>query len=138
MSAELQKSSGAAVRPVDYLAFVQAENPLKLLPPEVRPAVVKLWVCNHHLFPTALALAASVSVALAETSVTFDNVTAICAALLHPARRSKIKFAADLIAEFSRLVDECAKRNTAAKANAEYAKAPLVKLKLGELFKTPD
>lgn len=86
-------------------------NPLTLLPPEVRPAVARLWLCNHHLLQTALALCSTLRVYLDEQPITTDDVNRICATLLKPAIRAKHKFASDLLSDLSLYVAEAAQRN---------------------------
>lgn len=66
--------------------------------------MLKLFLCNSHVLQSALALCSTLRVYLDEYPLTPDDVNAICAKLLRPEVRARHKFAADLIADLSRLV----------------------------------
>lgn len=81
--------------------------------------VARLWMCNAHLLPSSLALCATIRVYLDEQPISTDDVNAICARLLKPYMRARQRFASDLMAELSRLIDEVVKRNESREAAAD-------------------
>ncbi len=95
------------------LAARQDANPMQAVPHDCRPAVARLWMCNAHLFPSALALCATVRLYLDEQPITTDDVNSIVGRLLQPEARSRQKFASDVLADMSRMVAEACKRNVA-------------------------
>jgi hypothetical protein len=121
-------------------ALAPTFNALDLMPDECAPSVAKLYLCNQIVLQSALALCSTIRVYLDETNVTPGDINDICARLLRPERRQHHKFASDLMTDLARMVDERAKKNTAAEEARERAK-PAVRLadvvNLADLFK-PD
>lgn len=80
-------------------------------PAEVRAAVARLWTCNAHLFPSAIAVACTVRDFLDTQEITHDDVNGIVERLLLPDVRQRHRGAWDVIADLSRFVAEAAARN---------------------------
>ena len=143
-----QKVIGTGAAPAkagsDWAAIAQqaSVNPLMVVPADVRRAVSRLWLCNQHLFPSALAISCTVRDYLEAEDVTADDVNAICEKLMRPAVRALHKFPADLIADLSRYVAEFAARNKSRREadgrqqEADRFKAA-TKIDAGDLFKFP-
>lgn len=88
-------------------------NPLTIVPADCRAAVAKLWACNSHLLPSALALSSRVRVYLDERTLTAADVEDIANRLVQPERAARHKFAGDLLADLAALVSEKIKSNKA-------------------------
>lgn len=115
-------------------------NPLTIVPEGCRPEVVRLWLCNSHLFASSLPLCSTVRVYLDEQEITADDVNTIVARLLQPDARARHRFASDVLADLSRMVAEAVKRNKARQQCERLArerKAFDVKVIAADLFSKP-
>jgi hypothetical protein len=92
----VQTAPTLALTPENYRAML--EQPFLILPPEVRPAALKLWTCYRWLpgFDRAFSLAAMLAVWLGDWELTEAGACVALHALTDPARMAEVKFTSDL------------------------------------------
>lgn len=123
------------------LAKTGESNPLLLVPADCRPPMLRLWMCNAHVLPSALALAATLRVYLDERTLDPDDLPGIVDRLLLPEVRAKQRFASDVLADLALFVSEARTRRAAREATEARRAVPpdvVSPVALGDLFKLPE
>jgi hypothetical protein len=92
-------------------------NPLLLVPKDCRAEITRLWMCNSHLLPSALALCSRVRSYLDECEVDAEDIRAIAVKLAQPEFAERHRFAGDLLADLAACVNRAAERNRSVREN---------------------
>ena len=127
----------------NWLALAQtgSTNPMLLIPADLRPAVSRLWMCNAHLLPSALALCSTIRVYVDELPLTANDFERIVSRLLTPERRATHRFASDLLTDIATLTAEAVKAKQNAEQLAELrdsVAAVAGGVRLSDLFQKPE
>lgn len=135
--ARLPTAAQLALVPEQFKAVLA--KPLRLLPPAVRPAALRVWACHRHLagLESPLSLASLVSVWIGEHGLTPDDATEVLDRMLDPECVGRHKFASDLTTALAGEVAAVLKRRRQieqqARTRAEHEKAAAEALPLKEI-----
>jgi hypothetical protein len=82
------------------------KRPLRILPEELRPAVLRLWVMHKHLagMDSALPIAGALTVWIEEHGLKTEEAVKIMAMLQSPTKMAEFKFASDLMTALAQTV----------------------------------